>query len=576
MVNESFIFYILYFALSLCGFFCYYDVITQPDTFNYLIISEDFLHGRVYEGINSMWGSLITILIVPLLALGFGGLTAFKIIQIIAGFFTLHIFLKMLARIRLPFLWRAFAVISVLPMLLLGTLILTPDLLLLTATIWYIFLITEKSFFEKKQAWKIGLAGGLMYWSKSYGFPFFVAHFTVLNVLLIFYFLLFKCFNTSENTFTKLSKFSKRQHKAGLPLGKKGALSILQNYLISMLVFALISGVWIAAISYKTGHLTIGTAGKYNIALKGNVMNDTHLTKNELRNPNTPYTKYWIYHEAGLFVDAWNPFATSENIRHFTHNIRKNLSSLYYVTFIRDMLILIVLASLIWFFISREARRTLKVNQAQVYFILVSILACVIYTGGYLLVFIQQRYLWLIFILLWLIFLIIIKNIFKLFIIKKEKNNKEKSENQRVNLFQNPCTYWLLAASIIMSVNHLDRLREMTKDRDFFAHLNEVSAKLKQLSMTGKRVAANNVKGNMISVDADIYLLYHHRFDYWGQLANDRLEREGLQTVYDHRINYFFCWDSPDFEQELFEAHQLVFRDDIIDLSIYTMTDFPR
>ncbi len=602
-MSDDLIFYLIYGAISLWAFFYYYHVITQPDTFNYLIISEDFLYRRIREGVNSMWGSLITILIVPFLAVGFSGLTAFKVVQIIIGFFTLHIFLRFLNRFGFSFLWKTLAVIPLLPLLVLASVILTPDLLLLTAVMWYIFLVSGDAI-NRVSTVKVGIAGGLMYWSKSYGFPFFVAHFTALNLLIILFFLLYKYFfnkNGNKNVVhppapskggdTNASSFSRSEKSPPLE-GARGWTALISNfnlkkqiifYTTTILIFALISGVWIAAISLKTGQLTIGTAGKYNIALKGNVMNDTHLTKNELINPNTPYTKYWIYHEAGLFTEAWSPFESSENRRHFFDNFKGNLSSLYYVSFVRDLLILIGLCGLSWLFLLFTQSSPLPPSKGghtharhfslcekfspsgaslsssppsegagggrneQIYFAVVAILACVIYTGGYLLVFIQQRYLWLVFMMLWLVFLLMIKN----YPVKKI------------------AFIWLILASLIMTINHIDRLREMTKDRHFFAHLSEVSDTIHSLNFEGKSVAANNVKGNMISVDADIYLMYAHRFDYWGQLSDERLKTEGLKEVFDKKINYFFCWDSPEFEHALFDRHELILRDSIIDLSIY-------
>ena len=649
-MSDDTIWYAIYAAISLWAFFYYYHVITQPDTFNYLIISEDFLHGRIREGINSMWGSLITILIVPFLAVGLSGLTAFKIVQIIIGFFTLHVFLKFLNRFRFSFLWKIFIVVPVLPLLVLAALILTPDLLLLTAVMWYIFLVSEFADFHGRDAInrvstvKIGIAGGLMYWSKSYGFPFFVAHFTALNLLIVCLFFLNKYLNrnvgavhplapskggdernvpfkegdTSASSFSRSEKSPPLEGAGGWTAFNFNLKKQITSYIIATLIFTLISSVWIAAISLKTGQVTIGTAGKYNIALKGNVMNDTHLTKNELIDPNTPYTKYWIYHEAGLFTEAWNPFESPENRRHFFDNFKHNLSSLYYVSFVRDLLILIGLCGFVWLVglftqstpqpppkgetkgvsppkgetkgvsppkgetkgVSPPKGETKTVSSpkeeihtrkpphlegvspssppleeaggwktGQIYFTLVALLACVIYAGGYLLVFIQQRYLWLVFMMLWLVFLLMIKN----YPVKKI------------------AFVWLVLASLIMTINHVDRLREMTKDRPFFAHLSEVSEVLRPSNLKGKSVAANHVKGNMISVDADIYLMYEHRFDYWGQLSNKKIENEGLAELYDKKTDYFFCWDSPDFESELFKKHQLIFRDDTINLSVYKL-----
>jgi len=54
-------------------------------------------------------------------------------------------------------------------------------------------------------------------------------------------------------------------------------------------------------------------------------------------------------------------------------------------------------------------------------------------------------------------------------------------------------------------------------------------------------------------------------------LSDKRLENEGFSEVYGKEIDYFFCWDSPKFERELFKKHQLILRDSIIDLSIYKL-----
>jgi len=63
--------------------------------------------------------------------------------------------------------------------------------------------------------------------------------------------------------------------------------------------------------------------------------------------------------------------------------------------------------------------------------------------------------------------------------------------------------------------------------------------------------------------------MYEHRFDYWGQLSNKRLNNEGLAAIYDKKIDYFFCWDNPEFERELFKKHELILQDSIINLTIY-------
>ncbi len=521
----------LYGLISLWGYFYYFHVITQPDTFNYLLISEDFLNGRFWEGVNSMWGSLITVLVLPFMALGMDGVIAFKLVQILISLLVLRLFLLFLKRLKLSPLQEGLAVIPILPMLLLASLILTPDLLLLGMTMYYIFIVSKPDFFSDKipigrhiqQGLWLGLIGGMMYWSKSYGLPFFVAHFSLL------------CFGACIFSFWKFKNY-------------KRITIVLKKYVSAMLVFILLAGLWMSAISLKTGQFTFGTAGKYNIALKGNVMNGVHLTKDQLHNPQTLYTKYWIYHEAGLFVDAWSPFASKENTQYFIKNIFRNLSSLSYVVFIRDVLILMFLLGLVSLNQATERSRNKKVAERSRSQLFVFITAILLYTGGYLLVFIQPRYLWIDYILLWLMFWMLVKCL----------------DGKLLNI----C---LLLSCLIMSINTIDRLRMMTVDRDFFESVNIISKDLEKLDLEDKNIAANHPAGNLISVDADIYLLYRHKFRYWGQVSDKRLNDEGLNTANMEHIDYFFCWDNPEYEQELFKERQLVFRSKSAHLGVYRL-----
>lgn len=543
---------LVYGLMSLWAYVEYFHVITQPDTFCYLLMSEDFLQGRFSEGINSYWGMLISVLIMPFLAIGLDGLVAFKLVQILIGGLALWLFLRMLQRVGLSAMQEILAIVPIFPVLLLAALILTPDLLLLTAGLWYILLVSDPRFFLPLRplqrgksnfsnnfptAWKIGLAGGLMYWSKGYGLPFFVAHFSLL-CLIIF-----------------VLKWLKPQLPFCAPR------QVIKKYAQAILIFGLMSSVWIGAMSYKTGQLTIGTSGKYNIALTGNVMKGVHLTKDELLNPETPYTKYWAYQEAGLFVEDWPPFASPENTQHFIQNIRKNISSLFYTVFIRDVLLLLFIGLcglLMTYRLSPKIIPSLPPSTfiekwATTYWIGVFLLAILIYTGGYLLIFIRPRYLLVDYILLWLIFLAIMQIV-----------------GRRTGW--TTVKVWLALASLIMLINTCDRLGRMTSDRHFFQQVSVINEQLKQIPLKGKSVAANHPSGNLISLDADIYLLYEHRFKYWGQLSDERLKTEGLQKPEQHDIDYFFCWGKPDFESTLFREHELIFRDTLVSLSVYSLS----
>ena len=84
-----------------------------------------------------------------------------------------------------------------------------------------------------------GLIGATAYLTKSFAFPFFVVHFTLFN--LIFFF-------------------------KGMKIEKK---NILKNLFLGLVVFFVVSGLWVGTISENYGKVTISTAEDYNLALVG-------------------------------------------------------------------------------------------------------------------------------------------------------------------------------------------------------------------------------------------------------------------------------------------------------------------
>jgi len=76
--------------------------ITTPDTFNYLLISEQLIQGEFYQAISGHWSIGISILIAPLMAMGVDGILAFKIVNTLIGLLALTLFLRIIDGIFPP------------------------------------------------------------------------------------------------------------------------------------------------------------------------------------------------------------------------------------------------------------------------------------------------------------------------------------------------------------------------------------------------------------------------------------------------------------------------------------------
>ncbi len=115
----------------------------------------------------------------------------------------------------------------------------TPDLLVLTLLLFYMNFLLDNRYLSNLQMGVLsGFFGALAFFSKSFAFFFFIVHFIVVN---IDYWLKFK-----ENRKT-----------------------ITRNFILGLMIFLAISGIWVALISDKYDKVTIGTAGTFNYDIYG-------------------------------------------------------------------------------------------------------------------------------------------------------------------------------------------------------------------------------------------------------------------------------------------------------------------
>lgn len=496
-------------------------VITTPDTFNYLLMAEQVARGDWWTAVSSHWGVGIAVLIAPLLKCGMEAVVAFKLVQLVIGFFAFILFLKTIRRFALPEWITGLSLFVILPLILEMSLELTADLLLVTLLLWYFYLLSDSNYGLQKKGWLCGLAGGLAYLSKAYAFPFFVVHFTLWNVVLLL----------PERV---LKRLGFRQYKRKI---------ILHNLLGGWLVFVAIAALWAVPLSQKFGEPSIGMAGKYNLALISPQREHQQLAKDELIDPQTEFTEYWVYEEPGLFVHDWSPFGSKADVQYYVEFLMSNVVRFCYIDYARHLVLLLLILTLCLFF------RRKPIPKTDLQFIILTVLTVLVFTGGYFLVLVRERYFWLDYFL----------GLFAFFLLLKYVLSATKVAG----------TFVVVAAFILMSdscISIYHKIQIQPTYRQLHAHIDTLKPTLEE-----KRVATNDIWGVYHHTDMSVYLMYYTRCQFWGQIRNQRLRKEGLQEAQANKIDYFIVWDSPDLEQSVFREVPVIFRDTSLRMTIYAL-----
>ncbi|HHT9118147.1 MAG TPA: ArnT family glycosyltransferase [Candidatus Hypogeohydataceae bacterium YC38] len=229
---------------SLLGVFLlrYYQYQIDPDGVSYISIAQKYLRGDFGNAISGYWGPLFSWLLIPFLSLGLTPLFAVKLLSLIIGLLTIIGVRGLSYKFNIAEEIRVVILLAMVPIVLYFSLTMTtPDLLLACILIFYLAVIFEPSYPDRRRNGVLcGALGAVAYLCKSYGFPFFISHFLLCNA---FHYL---------GTTTEAKK-----------------KEVLRNLSWGLIVFFALSGVWVYLISSKYGEITFSKAGAYSWRLVG-------------------------------------------------------------------------------------------------------------------------------------------------------------------------------------------------------------------------------------------------------------------------------------------------------------------
>lgn len=314
------------------------------DAIAQLAITEHIHHGEWAFVANGYWSPLASWLLLPFTWLPVEGMDAFRLMNLALAGVSLHLSVKILKQLiaatTLAYL-AACAVAVILPFWALYYL--TADMLFLTVLLWYLWLHVSGKFYERPLL--AGLSGVLMYFAKAYGLYFFIAH----SLLMLL--------------FTERSK----RRKNLLSLGK------------AFLLFLPVCALWIAIISNRYGHFTISEAATYNSAIAANRPLVHPCDTMGLIAP-LPGYRYSAWEDMTKHISVKKPFTTTPLLERYKENASTFISLLNKIPRYGFWMALVLLA-----FVIISSRFTRK--------LVVPLVTLAVFSGGYLLLFVEERYL---------------------------------------------------------------------------------------------------------------------------------------------------------------------------------------
>ena len=482
--NKDLIFALVIYLIIGIFILKYYQHLINPDVICYINIAEKYATGDIGNAVNGYWGPLFSWALIPFLLKDHTplfALTAAKIVLLMTGVFTIAGLWFLSKKFPMDRTIRLFFLFSIIPIILsfiYGKI--TPDLLMVTALIFYLNSLFDSEYPQKYKNGVISdLTGALAYLSKAFALPFFLAHFILFNCLYYF----------------KKYKPNKKR--------------VRNNLIIGLTVFLIISGVWAVTISEKYDELTFGTSSKYNFALVGPEIQEHHPQSGFglYKPPNDSATSSWE-DPSYIKMPRWSPFESWANFNHQLkvtwNNMVRTATMLYNFSIIT---FIIIICAFIFLLKSADSEKKFKMAS-----LLITIFLTLI---GFWIIRIEPRYIMLIY------FLIPLMAGYLLNIIKEEFKIDHKIK-----------TIMAATVFILLVISPITSLYNTANPENTVYELSE------------NIIENYQVQGNIATnTDRRLSMAYAYYLDaqYYGTIPpNDNLEANLLKN----NIDFYLVWNT--------------------------------
>ncbi len=425
---------------------------------------------------------------------------AAKLLSLIIGAFTFFAARSLSYRFEISDNLRTLSLYLLIPILLYCSLIhFTPDLLLAGVLALYLSVIFNRKYAAQPwMGWACGILGALLYFTKAYAFFFFLFHFPLLNF------------------FQYLVNAEKPERKV-----------VLRNFVSGLLVFFVLAVGWVYLLNLKYHEVTIGVNGRYNYRkagpeYKGNPNGYIGFAPP----PDATAVSHWedpyYYFSKPDLVDCclkpWSPF---ESRRSFIHQVKltakTTLSVIKLYQGLSIFFITIVVAAILFCIASRQQ----FASRIELAFGVVTFL---LYSAGYCVFYVEERYLWTMWILILLMGVYILSILFR---------TEFFENNARKALFVAAFSASFLLPALWRLNDGNARMSRVGKEIDNFTNL------LKYDGLDGSKIASNTDYGTAVGI------AYRLRAKYYGVADMYDSENEIVEQLKKNGIEYYFVIYEP-------------------------------
>jgi hypothetical protein len=345
-----------YFLIFLCAF-PFFRYLLNPDQISYISIARHYAHGEWSEAVNLYWSPLLSWLLVPLLLVGVPGIAAIKLLMLPAGACALWSIWRLIqgfelsAKVTTATLFTAAFLVAAYALTSPG-----PDVIAMAITLIYCQIVFDSEYERSPRAGALcGLLGALGFLTKAYLFWFFLTHFAIV---------------TGLRAMRNSGAFKRR---------------LFEHFVTGLLIFLVASTLWLLALHNKSGRFTLGTAAAWNHRLVGPQSPGYPQYFSLIPPPSRHAVSMWEAPQVDLLPE-WHPLSSFADMLYELKLIRfnlKRLSQFFLETSLFSYAALF--AYLIW---GMGFGGSARYWWALVFFTIVLLPA------GYMLVTIEERYIW--------------------------------------------------------------------------------------------------------------------------------------------------------------------------------------
>jgi hypothetical protein len=486
--------FLIYWILTLST---YQYIRLTADSTLYLSIAEKYLRWEFMDAINGYWGPMLSWLLIPFLYFGSSHVFAINTLDLIFCLFTITGIWKLSLKVEMNENVRSAVVLSSFPIVFFYSLVQPFDLLLICILVYYLSIVFSNNYPERiTNGIASGVLGSIAYFSKSYALPFFIAHFLAMNILH-----LLKC----------ATAFDRKK--------------VLKNVLAGFILFSLISGIWVALLSNKYGYFTFSNMGKTNLAILapghpegGLEFGQPMFYKGFFEPPNKTAIVAWE-DPSYINVEAWSPLGSWGYLKHFMKLILNNIYHALNIYEFFSTLSIGIIITYILLFTAQPFKEIIKRGE-----LIYPLITIIIYTGGYLPFHFEERYIWIVNILLLLMGGYVLSVLFQ-----KEFFRSKTRKNIMIVCF---------IASFIFTPIKLTIQGRNSMDKE----MHDLNTELKHFGIQGNIASNREYVPVHDSWHKTFRMAYWLKGRYYGQAKQGTNDEDLENEIKKYKIDYYFFW----------------------------------